>query len=228
MKKSTFVMLEKYMYACMEDASHDREHVYRVLYTAMDIAETEPGVDKDVLIAACLLHDIGRKEQFADPSLCHAHVGGDKAYAFLVANGFSTAFAEHVRACIQTHRFRTDQPPVSIEAEILFDADKIDVSGAIGIARTLIYVGQVGETLYYAEDGTVFNGENDPEHTFFTEYHYKLKKIYSGFFTQRGREIAAERKKNAEEYYDSLYREIVGAYIPGYTLLKGYLDQQLE
>ena len=224
MTKGTFDMLEKYMHACMEDASHDREHVYRVLYTAMDIAETEPEVDMDVLIAACLLHDIGRKEQFADPKLCHAQVGGEKAYAFLMANGFSTTFAEHVRACIQTHRFRTDRPPVSIEAKILFDADKIDVTGAIGIARTLIYVGQVGETLYYAEDGTVYNGENDPEHTFFKEYHYKLKKIYSGFFTQRGREIAAERKKAAEDFYDSLYREVSGSYNPGNVLLKEYLE----
>lgn len=224
MTKGTFDMLEKYMHECMEDASHDREHVYRVLYMAMDIAETEPGVDMDVLIAACLLHDIGRKEQFADPTLCHAHVGGEKAHTFLLANGFSTTFAEHVRACIQTHRFRTDRPPVSIEAKILFDADKIDVTGAIGIARTLIYVGQVGETLYYAEDGTVYNGENDPEHTFFKEYHYKLKKIYSGFFTQRGREIAAERKKAAEDFYDSLYREVSGSYNPGNLLLKEYLE----
>lgn len=223
MTKSTFDMLEKYMHTCMEDASHDREHVYRVLYTAMDIAETEPCADKDVLIAACLLHDIGRKEQFADSTLCHAQVGGEKAYAFLVANGFSTAFAEHVRACIQTHRFRAHRPPVSIEAKILFDADKIDVTGAIGIARTLIYVGQVGETLYYAEDGTVYTGEDDPEHTFFKEYHYKLKKLYSGFFTQRGSEIAAERKKTAEEFYNSLYGEVAGAYDPGCTLLKGYL-----
>jgi len=40
--------------------------------------------------------------------------------------GFSEDFAAHVRACIRTHRFRRNDPPASIEAKILFDADKLD------------------------------------------------------------------------------------------------------
>ena len=56
----------------MSDAAHDKQHVYRVLYNAVEIAKTERGANYDVLIAACLLHDIGRKEQFEDPSKDHA------------------------------------------------------------------------------------------------------------------------------------------------------------
>ena len=42
------------MRKCMRDAdgAHDREHVYRVLGVALDIAATEPDADKDVVIAA--------------------------------------------------------------------------------------------------------------------------------------------------------------------------------
>ena len=32
MKKETYDLLEQYMLSCMEDAAHDKEHIYRVLY----------------------------------------------------------------------------------------------------------------------------------------------------------------------------------------------------
>ncbi|MDO4313011.1 MAG: hypothetical protein Q4C52_07985 [Eubacteriales bacterium] len=106
-------------------------------------------------------HDIGRKEQYENPALCHAEVGGNKAYQFLLAHRFPEAFAEKVRDCIQSHRYRRDNPPRSLEAKILFDADKIDVSGALGIARTLLYQGQTGEPLYsLLSDGRVSDGGN--------------------------------------------------------------------
>ncbi|MDY4611681.1 MAG: hypothetical protein SPD11_13810 [Sphaerochaetaceae bacterium] len=53
-----------------------------------------------------------------------------------------------VRACVQSHRYRGDNPPSTLEAKILFDADKLDVTGAIGIARTFLYIGQVSGSLY--------------------------------------------------------------------------------
>lgn len=58
---------EAYMLSCMNDSAHDKEHVYRVLYYALEIAKQEPDVDYEILITSCLLHDIGRKEQFENP-----------------------------------------------------------------------------------------------------------------------------------------------------------------
>ena len=82
MTHQTYTHIEAYMRTCMSDSAHDVEHIYRVLYNALQIAEGEENVDRDVLIAACLLHDIGRQEQFAEPSLCHARVGAEKAGGF--------------------------------------------------------------------------------------------------------------------------------------------------
>lgn len=61
MTRQTYSLLENYMLSCMDDSAHDKEHVYRVLYHALRIAKMLHNVDYDVLIAACLLHDIGRK-----------------------------------------------------------------------------------------------------------------------------------------------------------------------
>lgn len=47
-----------------------------------------------------------------------------------------------------THRFRKNRPPESPEAKILFDADKLDVTGAMGVARTLVYQGTMAQPLY--------------------------------------------------------------------------------
>lgn len=145
MDKTQFAQMEATMLEAMEDSAHDCQHVYRVLYTALDIANYENDADIDILIAACLLHDIGRKAQFENPSLCHAKVGSEMAYRYLLSIGWEKKDAQHVSDCINSHRYRGNHSPQTIEAKILFDADKLDAAGAMGIARTLIYQGQVAQ-----------------------------------------------------------------------------------
>lgn len=216
MDKTTFSLIENYMLSCMEDSAHDKEHIYRVLFNALEIAKSEEAVDYDVLICACLLHDIGRKEQFENPALCHARVGGEKAYHFLTEQGFDVVYAWKVKSCIETHRFRKNNQPHSLEAKTLFDADKLEAAGAVGIARTLIYKGIVSEPLYsLLPDGTVSSGENDTVPSFFQEYKYKLEKIYSYFYTVRGAELAKERQAAAVEFYAHLYQEVGSMYQKG-------------
>lgn len=225
MNKEKYSLIENYMLSCMEDSAHDKEHVYRVLFNAMEIAKHEENVDYDVLICASLLHDIGRKEQFENPDLCHAEAGAQKAYVFLVANGFEKHFAESVAHCILCHRYRKKNTPQSIEAKILFDADKLDVTGAIGIARTLIYRGQVSEPLYTLDaEGMVSNGEADTAPSFFREYKYKLEKLYDNFYTDHGRELARRYQKDAVDYYESLLAQVSVGYKQGKSELQKHIN----
>lgn len=225
MKKEIYTLMETYMLSCMDNSAHDREHVYRVLYNALDIAQTEENVDYDVLISACLLHDVGRKEQFENPKLCHAMVGADKAYHFLREQGFDEAFSEKIKSCIQTHRYRKNNLPQSIEAKILFDADKLDAAGAVGIGRTLLYNGQAQEPLYsLLADGQISDGTGDEKPSFFQEYKYKLEKIYDKFFTTRGTELARQRQKTAAAFYRQMYHEVSETYRAGTEYLTKYLQ----
>lgn len=204
-----YQILEDYMKRCMTDAAHDREHIYRVLRAAWKIAESEPATDRDILTAACLLHDIGREKQYADPKVCHAEAGAEMAYDFLLAQGWAEARAAHVAACIRTHRFRAGREPATIEAKILFDADKLDVCGAIGIARTLQYQGRMGEPLYrVGEDGKPLPGEPGESASFFKEYRQKLCRLYDRFYTLAAAEMAKERRAAAEAFCQALLREI--------------------
>ena len=123
----------------------------------------------------------------------------------------STPFSqsESVKNCIRTHRFRKNDPPQSLEAKILFDADKLDVVGAIGVARTLVYKGTVSDPLYTRkQDGTISDGTDDQVSSFFREYKFKLEKLYDRFYTERGRKLALERRDAARSFYEDLYKEL--------------------
>ena len=224
MTRKCYEAIEHYMLTTMDDSAHDAEHVYRVLYNALEIAKTEPGTDMDILICACLLHDIGRPDQVADPRVCHAEVGSEKAYRFLLELGMEESFAGQVRHCILTHRFRKNLQPQTLEAKILFDADKLDVTGAIGIARTLQYRGTLTEPLYrHLPDGTISDGTHDLGHSFFREYKFKLEKLYDRFYTQKGAELAMGRRAIAQAFYERLYQEVNDGYRKGQETLKKHL-----
>ena len=227
MRRSEFSAIRAYMLSCMErDSAHGPDHIERVLCTALELAREEPDVDYDVLIAACLLHDIGRPEQRADPACCHARAGAGKAYRFLREAGWPEEKAGRVRDCIRTHRFRGGDPPRSIEAKLLFDADKLDVSGAVGVARTLLYQGQEGEPLYTRRpDGSISDGTGDREPSFFREYRYKLAGLGEKLFTPQAARIARQRQAAADRFCQALLAVVRPACAAGQARLAALLTE---
>ena len=124
--------------------SHDADHTQRVLNMAMHIAESEHA-DTEVIRYAALLHDIGREEENASKGkLNHAEIGGEEAREILTAEQLEPEFVERVVQCIKTHSYRKAVPPQSLEAKILYDADKLDALGAIGIGRAFVFAGECG------------------------------------------------------------------------------------
>jgi uncharacterized protein len=146
------------------------------------------------------------------------------AYDFLIHLGWAQDKAGHVRDCILSHRYRNDAEPGSMEAKILFDADKIDAAGTMGIARTLIYQGQVSDPLYTVDEkGNVLDGGSGEPPSFFHEYRFKLEKVYDMLYTKRGREIANKRRDPAAAFYNSLLSEARECYTAGRLSLKEIL-----
>jgi len=209
-----YIKIENYMFSCMKDSAHDPEHIFRVLFQSLKIAsKIKEKINYDVLITSCLLHDIGREKQFNDSSICHAKIGGIMAKKYLLENKWSETDAEHVNKCISTHRFRGDNIPETIEAKILFDSDKLDVIGCLGISRTLMYKGHVKSKIYELKNGEICLGNNkNDEETFFKEYNVKLIKLYDKFYTKEARKIAKKQKKYAQYFYDKLLEQINEAY----------------
>lgn len=224
MKKAQFLEIEEYMLECMGDSAHTSQHIYRVLYLALQIAQKENNVDYDVLIASCLLHDIGREKQFSDFEVCHAQAGAKMAEEFL-GGRWDEQNVKHVCECIRTHRFRGDNVPKSIEAKILFDADTLDVTGAVGVARTLLYQGKVNTPIYITDETgeMIINKNPKTSQSFIDEYNYKLKRIHIKLYTEYAKEIAKKRKEISEIFYNSLLNE-VNETIKGKSVLSELID----
>jgi uncharacterized protein len=198
----------------MKDSAHDPEHIFRVLYLSLNIAsKRNENINFDILIASCLLHDIGREKQFKNSNICHAEIGGIMAKDFLLKNSWSELDSDHVKNCISTHRFRGNNIPETLEAKILFDSDKLDAVGCLGIARTLMYKGIVGNNTYELKYGKICFGENkNDSETFLKEYNYKLKNLYDKFYTKEATEMAKSQKECAQLFYNNLVDQIMGIY----------------
>ena len=95
------------------------------------------------------------------------------------------------------------------------------MTGALGIARTLQYKGEVEEPIYRVlPDGAISDGTDDAEPSFFREYHFKLERLYDRFLTARGAELARERRKIAADFYEALWREVTQSRAMGRKLLE--------
>ena len=123
-------------------SAHDFDHVSRVYNTAIKIAESEKGVDMDVLKSAVLLHDIARVKEDTDltGNTCHAEESAKMSGKILKNLNYPKNKIDKIQKCILSHRYKTDQKPESIEAKILFDADKLDSLGAIVVVRASMWM----------------------------------------------------------------------------------------
>ncbi|MGD8555234.1 MAG: HD domain-containing protein [Anaerolineales bacterium] len=192
------------------DPVHGFGHVQRVLRLAERIAE-ELGADLEVVRAAALLHDAagaapgegGGRDQ-------HELASADFAQEVLEAEGWPPDRIEAVKHCIRAHRFRSKEVPVSLEAKILFDADKLDVLGAFGVARTIGYALQAGEPIF-AEPSSSFleRGEHEPgePHSAYHEYLFKLRRIRQQLHTEPACRLAEERHRLLTTFFEQLAAE---------------------
>jgi uncharacterized protein len=208
----------------MSCLAHDMDHVMRVYETCLVLAKDEPGIDLDVLRAAALLHDIARAEEYRDRMgrIDHAALGAEKATRVLKELGYPEEKIERIRHCIITHRFRGDNPPETMEAKILFDADKLDMVGAVGVARSFMVAGQYGQSIYSEASMDEYLRENIvsgmpggrikdiSRHTPNIEYKIKLRHVPTKIQTERAKELIRERSAFMDEFFERLRREIIG------------------
>jgi uncharacterized protein len=191
------------------DPVHGFDHILRVLRMAERLAQAE-GADLEIVHAAALLHDASGAETGGEGRAEHQHRSADFAKEILSAEGWPVERIAAVQHCIRSHRFRGNEAPQSLEAKIIFDADKLDVIGAFGVARTLAY-DVVMEWPFHAEVSDQFRATGEKmdgeTHSSYHEYLFKLSKIKDRLFTQTAKQIAEHRQTFLNEYFEQLDAE---------------------
>jgi uncharacterized protein len=177
------------------------------------LAKTE-GADLEIVRAAALLHDADGTTPGSESRLEHHLRSAEFAGNILKAEGWPEAHVQAVQHCIRAHRFRDNrEPPATIEAKCLFDADKLDVLGAIGAVRVTVYAALAG-TPFYSQPSQTFmlTGKEEPGelHSAYHEHLFKLRNVESRLFTQSAKLIARERTQYLEKFFDRLIQEING------------------
>ena len=173
---------------------HGFPHVNRVYNLCLTIGRNLD-VNLRVLKIAALLHDIGREREKENlPNSNHANISAQMALQFLSNNdlGLSEKEIHNIIHCIKTHSFSLNLEPITLEAKVLSDADKLDAIGAIGLYRTIGYTisrgGEIEDVIEHLET--------------------KILKIYAMLNLDISRKMAETRHKVIMDFYTAIKNEI--------------------
>src|SRR5437667_2744051 len=136
------------------DWAHGRSHIERVVRTAVEIGKRD-GADLEIIELSAILHDIFANEEKRSSveGFRHEIEASKEARNILKTLGLADRIVDAVCHCIESHRKRTGRiQPQTIEAKCLFDADKLDCIGAIGIVRSAYLSLEHGQEFYKQED----------------------------------------------------------------------------
>lgn len=190
------------------DPAHDFSHIMRVYKNARIIGQEE-GADMQVLLLAALLHDVGSEKKNSSKRGESEKQGKSAVEAFLESIGLEEAAREKVLYAIDVHRFSRGIVPVTLEARILQDADRLDALGAIGIARVFLTGGTLGRELYHPDDPFCRASREPDDGKWNLDHFYrKLLKLESGMHTKSAKKLASARTAVLRRYLRDLEEEI--------------------
>ena len=168
-----------------EGSTHDFAHVERVLKIASYMALKE-NADLEIVQVSALLHDIGRS--IGEP---HSETGAEKAREILMGLGYPEEKTRRVEQAIHVHSFSDRDKVKTLEEGIVWDADKIDGLGAIGLASAFHLGGERRESMTQL---SWFQGDT------------RLR--YERLFTETARRLAKPRWEFMEQFMQKLEEEI--------------------
>ena len=192
-----------------KEGSHDWFHIKRVLELSREIQAIEGG-NKELVELCALLHDVSdHKYNGGDYEL-----GGAVARKWIIDAGGSNELANQVSLIVPKISYKganVEDQELSIEGQIVRDADRLDAIGAIGIARAFAYGGSKNRPLYNPDIKPIMHDSkeaylNAKTHTV-NHFYEKLLKIKDRIETPSGKKIAKQRHEFMLFFLEQFYSE---------------------
>ena len=188
---------------------HDWDHTRRVLSNARRLAAMEKKCDARIVELAALLHDVARGDEMAiKGKICHAQRGAELTAAILKKEGFTKKTIARVTACVARHRYRGANPPQTIEEKVVYDADKLDSIGAIGLARAFHFAGHIGARVHNTKEEALGSASYSVEDTAYREFLVKQCKVPSRLKTAAGKKLAKDAVSFMRNFFKRLDKEV--------------------
>ena len=198
-----------------KDASHDLGHFQRVWKAAQAINREEGFIaDPLILLAAAYFHDLVSLPKNHAQRSESSRLSAEKTVQLL--EGTFTEFPrekiEGVRHAILAHSYSAGIEPLTAEAKILQDADRLEALGAIGLARVFYTAGQLGQQLFDEKDPLASFREPDDQVYALDHFSVKLLKLPARMNTSTGRRLAEENAAYLTRFLEKINAEIGGDY----------------
>jgi len=195
-------------FADFNDLAHGWEHVHRVYHLAMNLAEQEHA-DGLITGMAALLHDLGRTTR--GPARSHAERSAKLAKKLLASYDLPLDTQRAILHAILAHGYRHGTLPETLEARVLYDADRLDSLGASGVMRWAMTTkhGRWPETrTYHPDDPFALWRVPDGQRYLLDRFFTKLLQLPEGMKTATGRAMAERRVAFLRLYLQELQQEL--------------------
>lgn len=189
------------------DGAHDINHLHRVWHVARQLLSDYPEADALIVLAACYLHDIVNLPK-DHPERAHAsRHAARRACEKLAESDFPAARLEGVAHAIEAHSFSAAIKPMTIEAKIVQDADRLDALGAVGLARLYYTAGRMGSALAHPTDPLAVHRSMDDRAFALDHIECKLATLPATMQTKAGRRIGEARLDWLRAFRDTFVAE---------------------
>lgn len=193
------------------DAAHDLAHFRRVWKTAQTLMQGEQ-VDELVVLTACYFHDIVSLAKNHPQRHLSSQMAAEKTVSVLMQDfpDYPTDKIAAVRHAIEAHSFSSGIAPLTLEAKIVQDADRLESLGAIGLARVFAVSGALGVALFDAEDPFAARRALDDRAFALDHFQCKLLKLPATMQTEKGKALARLNSEFLVHYMAKLSAELRG------------------
>jgi uncharacterized protein len=190
-----------------DDGAHDLAHLHRVWHNVRTL-QAEEGGDLEVLLAAVLLHDCVAVEKNSPLRSQASRLAATKAANVLAALDWSQSNISAVAHAIEAHSFSANITPLTLEAKLVQDADRLDSLGMLGVARTFYVAGRMGSALYDPLDPEAKARDYDDTRFCLDHFQTKLLHLAEGFQTAAGQRLAQIRHHRLKGFMEQFKEEI--------------------
>lgn len=192
------------------DTAHDLGHYQRVWLNAKAISREMDAGELLVLVAGAYFHDIVNLPKNDPRRSMASKLSADKTRDILTEMEFPEYLIPNICHSIESHSFSAAIEPITLEAKILQDADRLEALGAIGIARCFAVAGQIGCKLFDNDDPLAEYRPLDERKYALDHIEEKLLKLPDMMHTEAGHEMGQARAAYISAFRTQILREING------------------